>query len=87
MGASVPSVVAMLNVEFIKLVGIAMLIASPAAWYLMDNWFGNFVYKTEIGIWPFVFAAFLTAFITLLTVGYQSFRAALANPVNSLKNE
>ena len=87
MGASVPSVVAMLNVEFIKLVGIAILIASPIAWYLMNSWLGNFVYKTEIGIWPFLLASFIAAFIAMLTVGYQSFKAALANPVNSLKSE
>jgi putative ABC transport system permease protein len=87
MGASVPSVVRMLNVEFIKLVGIAIIIASPISWYLMNSWLGDFVYKTEIGIWPFVLAAFLAAFIAIVTVGFQSVKAALANPVNSLRSE
>lgn len=87
MGASVLSVVRMLNVEFIKLVGIAIIIASPISWYLMNSWLGDFVYKTEIGIWPFVLAAFLAAFIAILTVGFQSLKAALANPVNSLRSE
>lgn len=87
MGASISSVVKMLNVEFIKLVGIAILVASPIAWYLMNSWLGNFVYKTEIGIWPFVFAAITAVLIAFITVGYQSFKAARANPVNSLKSE
>ena len=87
MGASVPNVVTMLNLEFIKLVGIAIVIGSPVAWYLMQLWLGDFVYKTEIGIWPFLLAAFLAAFIAILTVGFQSLKAALANPVNSLRSE
>jgi len=87
MGASVPSVVKMLNVEFIKLVGIAILIASPVAWYLMNNWLGNFVYRADIGVLPFVIAGFIAVVIALATVGFQSFKAAMANPVNSLRNE
>jgi putative ABC transport system permease protein len=87
MGASIPNVLAMLNKEFIKLVAIAIIIASPIAWYLMQKWLSNFVYKTEIGVWPFIFAAVLAIVITMITVGYQSLKAALANPVNSLKTE
>ncbi|MCK5469012.1 MAG: ABC transporter permease, partial [Cyclobacteriaceae bacterium] len=87
MGASVPNVVTMLNLEFIKLVGIAIVIGSPVAWYLMQLWLGDFVYKTEIGIWPFLLAALLAAFIAIVTVGFQSLKAALANPVNSLRSE
>lgn len=87
MGASVASVVTMLNLEFIKLVGIAIVIASPIAWYLMNSWLGDFIYKTEIGIWPFLFASLLAIVIALFTVGFQSIKAALANPVNSLKSE
>ena len=87
MGASVPSVVRMLNVEFIKLVGIAIVIASPISWYLMNSWLGDFVYKTEIGIWPFLLAATLAILIAVITVGFQSIKAAVANPVNSLRSE
>jgi putative ABC transport system permease protein len=87
MGASVPNVVTMLNIEFIKLVGIAILIASPIAWYLMHKWLGDFVYKTEISVWPFVMSALLAVFIAVLTVGFQSLKAATMNPVNSLRNE
>lgn len=87
MGASVPSVVTMLNVEFIKLVGISIIIAAPIAWYLMNKWLGEFVYRTEISVWPFVMSALLAVFIAVLTVGFQSLKAALANPVNSLRSE
>jgi putative ABC transport system permease protein len=87
MGASVINVVTMLNLEFIKLVGIAIVIASPIAWYLMSRWLGDFIYKTEIGIWPFLLASFLAILIALITVGFQSLKAAVANPVNSLRSE
>lgn len=87
MGASVPTLINMLNMEFIKLVLIAIIVASPIAWYLMSGWLGDFVYKTEIGIWPFILAACIAIFIAVITVGYQSFKAAVANPVNSLKSE
>jgi putative ABC transport system permease protein len=87
MGASIPNLINMLNMEFIKLVVIALFISVPLAWYFMHNWLDNFVYKTEMGLLPFIFAAVLAITITLLTVGYQSFKAALANPVNSLKTE
>lgn len=87
MGASVPNVVNMLNKEFIKLVAIALIFASPIAWYLMNNWLGNFVYKTEIGVFPFIIAGGLAITIALITVGVQSFKAATANPVDSLRNE
>ena len=87
MGASVPSVVKMLNLEFIKLVGIAIIITSPVAWYLANVWLSDFIYKTEINFWPFLLAAFASIVIAMATVGYQSFKAAIANPVESLKTE
>ena len=87
MGASVSSVIRMLNVQFIKLVIISIILASPIAWYLMTSWLDDFVYKTEIGFGPFVLAGIAAIGIAVLTVGYQSFKAAIANPVNSLKSE
>lgn len=87
MGASVLNVVGMLNKEFIKLVAIALIFASPIAWYFMHNWLGNFVYKTEIGVLPFIIAGGLTSSVALFTVGFQSFKAATTNPVDSLRNE
>jgi putative ABC transport system permease protein len=87
MGASVPSVVKMLNLEFIKLVGVAIIITSPVAWYLANAWLSDFIYKTEISFWPFFLAAFVSIVIAMATVGYQSFKAAIANPVESLRTE
>ena len=87
MGASSVYLVAMLNKQFVKLVAIALIISTPLSWYFMRSWLSNFAYKTEIGIWPFIMAAVLAFVITILTVGYQSFKAAHANPVNSLKSE
>lgn len=87
MGASVPSVITMLNMEFLKLVSVGIIIGSPIAWYFMNKWLGNFVYKTQIGVFPFILAGSIAVLIAVLTVGYQSFKAATANPVNSLRNE
>ncbi len=87
MGASVPGVIAMLNKDFLKLVLVGIIIGSPVAWYFMNNWLGNFVYKTQIGVVPFLLAGALAICIAVLTVGYQSFKAANMNPVNSLRNE
>jgi putative ABC transport system permease protein len=87
MGASVPHLFSMLNMEFIKLVVIALVISSPLAWYFMKAWLGSFVYKTEISVWPFLLAGFIAVFIAVITVGYQSIKAATANPVNSLRSE
>lgn len=87
MGASVPNVIAMLNKEFIRLVLVAIVLGSPIAWYFMQKWLGNFVYKTDIGWWPFLAAGGLAIAIAALTVGFQSFKAATMNPVNSLRNE
>jgi putative ABC transport system permease protein len=77
----------MLNREFIKPVFVSILVASPIAWYLMNRWLNNFVYRTEVGIWPFVLAAVIAILIALITVGYQSYKAAVANPVKSLRSE
>jgi putative ABC transport system permease protein len=87
MGASVPHLFSMLNMEFIKLVVIALVISSPLAWYFIKAWLGSFVYKTEISVWPFLQAGFVAIFIAVITVGYQSIKAATANPVDSLRSE
>lgn len=87
LGASVPSLVALLSREFVVLVLIAILIASPLAYYLMDKWIQDFAYRTNISWWVFGIAGVAALFIALLTVSYQSIRAALMNPVKSLKSE
>lgn len=87
LGASVGSVVLLLSRNFIGLVGVAMLIASPIAWYLMAQWLEGFSYKIDIAWWVFAVAGLLALGIALLTVGFQSFKAALMNPVKSLRSE
>jgi putative ABC transport system permease protein len=87
LGASVSQIVALLSRDFVKLVLLAFVIASPVAWYVMHQWLQNFAYRIEIEWWIFALAWISTLTITLLTVSYQSIKAALANPVKSLRNE
>jgi putative ABC transport system permease protein len=87
MGASVTSVVFLLSREFTKLVFVAFLLAIPAVIYLMNWWLDNFAYKTDIGILSFVIGGLAALTISWLTVSYQSFRAAMANPTNALRYE
>jgi len=86
-GAKTIEVMAMLNRDFIKWVGIAFVIASPIAWYAMHKWLENFAYKTELSWWIFILAGLLALGIALLTVSFQSWRAATRNPVESLRYE
>ncbi|MES1216413.1 MAG: ABC transporter permease [Bacteroidota bacterium] len=87
LGASVPNIVAMLSGSFIKLVAIAMLIAFPISWWIMKRWLQNFAYKIDISLWIFALAGVVTISIALITVSYQSIKAALGNPVKALRTE
>ncbi len=87
LGASVASIVALLSKDFLKLVLIAIVIASPIAWYAMNEWLAGFAYKIEISWWVFALAGGLAVGIALLTVSFQSVKAALMNPVKSLRSE
>ncbi len=87
LGASIVSVTAMLSKEFVWWVVVAALIAWPAGLYLMNHWLGNFAYRIDIGLGIFVISGALVLFIALLTVSYQSIKAATANPVDSLRYE
>jgi putative ABC transport system permease protein len=87
MGASVGSIVLLLSGDFLKLVALAFVIAVPVAWYAMDRWLQDFAYRVNIGWWVFVLAGTLALLVALLTVSFQSIKAALANPVKSLRNE
>ncbi|GAB2790297.1 ABC transporter permease [Rhabdobacter roseus] len=87
LGASVGSIVALLSQDFLKLVLIAILIASPIAWYAMNQWLSNFAYKIDIGWWIFALAGGLAVGVALLTVSFQAIKAALMNPVKSLRSE
>ena len=87
LGASVASIVALLSKDFLKLVFVAILIASPLAWYVMRAWLQDFAYKIELDWWVFALAGLLAVGIALLTVSFQSVKAALMNPVKSLRSE
>jgi putative ABC transport system permease protein len=86
-GARVTEVMAMLNRDFIKWVAIAFVIACPIAWYAMHKWLENFAYKTELSWWVFAAAGVIAMVIALITVSWQSGRAATRNPVESLRYE
>ena len=86
-GAMVAEVMAMLNKDFVKWVGIAFVIATPVAWYAMNKWLQNFAYKTSLSWWVFALAGVLALGIALLTVNWQSYRAATRNPVEALRYE
>jgi len=87
LGATVPGIVLLLSREFLKLVGIAFVIAIPVAYFLMAQWLDNFAYRVDMGIGLFLFTGGLALVIALATVSYQSIRAALADPVQSLRYE
>lgn len=87
LGASVSGIVTILNKSFIKLVLIANFIAWPAAWYAMNRWLQNFAYRIKLSWWMFVLAALISLMIALITVSSQTVKAALKNPVNSLRYE
>jgi len=86
-GASVPQVVGLLSREFLALVLIANVIAWPLAWYAMRRWLENFAYRIDLGIGVFILAGLLALVIAFLTVSWQTIRAAMANPVESLRYE
>ena len=87
LGASVSSITALLSADFIKLVVLSIIIASPLAWWAMDKWLQGYSYRITIGWWVFAFAGMGTILIALLTVSFQAIKAALANPVRSLRSE
>ncbi len=86
-GARISEVLVMLNKDFVKWVTIAFVIATPIAWYAVHKWLQDFAYKTEISWWIFALAGLLALGIALLTVSWQSWKAASRNPVESLRNE
>lgn len=87
LGASVTNIVGLLSMDFLKLVGIAFFIAAPVAWYFVNGWLENFAYRLGIQWWVFLLVGILAIGISLITVGIQSLKAALADPVNSIRSE
>lgn len=87
LGATAGNIVALLSKDFLKLVVIGFLLAVPITWYTMNQWLSNFAYRTEVSLGVLALAGGLAMLIALLTVSWQSLKAALANPVNSLRSE
>lgn len=87
LGASVGSIVGLLSQDFLKLVLLAIVIASPLAWYAMNQWLHSYAYKTELSWWMFALAGLLAIVIAFVTISFQSIKAALTNPVRSLRSE
>ena len=87
LGASVMQVTQMLSKEFVKLVLIGCVIAFPLSWWAMHKWLQDFAYRIDISWWVFVLVAIIALLIALLTVSFKAIRAALANPVKSLRAE
>jgi len=87
LGASAAGIVSMLAKDFVKLVFAALLVAFPLAWWMMNKWLDNYVYRIHISWWMFALAGVMALVIAFLTISYQSVKAALANPVKSLRTE
>ena len=87
LGAGEAGIVAMLSKEFIKLVAVSLAVAFPVAWWMMNAWLGNFAYRITISAWVFVLTGVSALLIAMATVSFQAIRAAIANPVKSLRTE
>jgi len=87
LGASVFSLWQLLSKDFVLLVFISLLIASPLAFYFMHNWLQNYEYRANISLWIFAAAGMGSLLVTILTVSFQAIKAAMANPVKSLRTE
>ncbi|MBN2775730.1 MAG: ABC transporter permease [Prolixibacteraceae bacterium] len=86
-GAKVVEILSLLNTDFLKWVGISFIISTPVSWYFMNKWLSGFAYKTEMDWWIFALAGILSLGIALLTVSFQSWKAATKNPVEALRYE
>ncbi|MEL6192284.1 MAG: FtsX-like permease family protein [Bacteroidota bacterium] len=87
LGATILDIVRFLSRDFVLLVMVAILIASPIAWYVLENWLGKFTYKVEIDVWIFVYALILSLLVSILTMSVQSYKAASQDPVKALRYE
>ncbi|MEO6453761.1 MAG: ABC transporter permease [Ginsengibacter sp.] len=87
LGATISNIVVLLSKDFIKLVIVAIVIASPVAWFIMHNWLQDFAYRINISWWIFLLAGLLAVLIALFTISFQSIKAAMSNPVKSLRTE
>jgi len=87
LGASVAGITTLLSKDFLKLVFVSFLVATPVAWFAMYKWLQDYSYRVKIQWWVFALAAGLSVAIALITVSFQAIRAGLANPASSLRSE
>jgi ABC-type antimicrobial peptide transport system permease subunit len=87
LGASVAGIIGLLSRDFVKLVLVSILIATPVGYYTVRKWLDNFAYKIDLDVWVFLMAGSMILLITIFTIGYQAIKAAVANPVKSLRTE
>lgn len=87
LGASIPSIVIILSQDFVKLVVLAIALATPLAWFFMQKWLDGYAYRIEISVWIFILVGLAAILIALATVSFHSIKAALMNPVKSLRSE
>jgi putative ABC transport system permease protein len=87
LGSSVTGIVVMLSKDFVILILIAFILASPVGWFAVNRWLQDFAYRMDLNAWLFIITVLAGVIIAIITVGYQTLRAANSNPVNSLRNE
>ncbi|MEO6001316.1 MAG: ABC transporter permease, partial [Chitinophagaceae bacterium] len=87
LGATVTGIFTLLSKDFLKLISLAFIIAAPIAWFMMNKWLQDFAYRVPLNAWIFVWAAFAASIITIITISFQTIKAALCNPVTSLRSE
>ena len=87
LGASVSNIVTMLSTDFVKLVLISFVIATPIAWWFMNKWLQDFAFRIDLSWWIFAITGIVALFIALFTLSFQAIKAAISNPVNSLRTE
>ena len=87
LGASISGITTLLSKDFLQLIVLSCVIAFPVAWWMMHNWLQNYQYRVQISWWIFLAAAVSAIIIALLTISFQSVKAAIANPVKSLRTE
>jgi len=87
LGASIAGIIQLIGKDFLKLIIIAIILSIPLSWWMMNKWLQGFAYRVDISWWVFVLSAIIAILTAILSVSFQSYRAAIANPVKSLRTE
>ena len=87
MGSSATEVVKLISLDFLKMVILSIIIASPIAWYIMSHWLDRFAYKIDLSIWIFLLAGVIAILLVLLSTSYQAIKVAYKNPVDAIRYE